>query len=106
MTILKAIDVGTAPIPAAFLHIDTDAEAERLQIFERKTGVLLRHISVKENKIAKLIIPAHYAAEPSLMCVLLDDNEQFNAAIVDHVKPLAIDMRTFDPSVPISNEGG
>ncbi|MGE6447921.1 hypothetical protein [Pseudoalteromonas tetraodonis] len=87
------------PIPISFLLADCDPKSERFQILHRETGQLLRHSRVLNNNF-KAILPFKYSQENSLMCVMLDDNAEFNAAILDNVKPMLVDLVTFDPNNP------
>ncbi|WP_392352491.1 hypothetical protein [Pseudoalteromonas rhizosphaerae] len=79
-------------LPKSLLEIDADAAAERLQIFERSSGTLIWHQRVS-GKVSR-ILPVSYSLNASLMCIILDDNSEFNAAISDHVQAEQIDAVT------------
>lgn len=89
--------------PVSLLSIDADSAAERLQIFNRKTGELLSHRKLSANNV-NIFLPINYSSENNLMCVLLDDNAEFNAAIVDNVKPTPVDLISLDIDNPIPYE--
>ena len=103
MHYLKIIYVTLKPLPVSYLYIDCDIEAERLQVFNRKNGNLLSHKRVS-NGVFSVILPASYAPDSNLMCVMLDDDGNFNAVIADNVKPLLIDLISFDYQNPIEYE--
>lgn len=85
--------------PVSLLIVDAETTGERLQVFNRTNGKLLAHRKIKTSNF-NVFLPANYALVSDLMCLMLDDNAEFNAAIVDHVKPIAIDLVTFDPTNP------
>ena len=87
------------PIPLSFLLVDCDPKSERLQVLSRTTGDLIRHSKVLNNNF-KAILPLKYSQESSLMCVMLDDNSEFNAAILDNVQLMLINLIDFDPNNP------
>ncbi|NNG44968.1 hypothetical protein HJP15_18940 [Pseudoalteromonas sp. NEC-BIFX-2020_002] len=84
------------------LIVDIDPNAERLQIFNRKTGELVWHQRV--NNQAFRFFSKETANSTDLMCVILDDNAQFNAQIADHVKCMLVDAVTFNPLNPQAYE--
>jgi hypothetical protein len=77
------------------LEIKTDAAGERLQIFDRNSGELIWH-GKSSTEVTKRVLPLKYTIDPILMCVLLDDNLDNNAAIMDGVKAKIIDANTLD----------
>lgn len=87
------------PLPVSFLEVDLDLNAERLQIFNRLNGNLISHKRTVGNKLT-FFLPLKYSLESILMCVMLDDNAEFNAAILDNVKPMLVDLVSFDPNNP------
>lgn len=84
------------------LIVDIDPDAERLQIFNRKTGELIWH--QRANSKFFRFFSKETANSTDLMCVILDDNEQFNAQIADHVKCMLVDAVTFDFNNPLPYE--
>ncbi|MBB1293022.1 MULTISPECIES: hypothetical protein [unclassified Pseudoalteromonas] len=84
------------------LSIDVDPDAERLQVFDRKSGTLIWHQRVSGQFFK--FFPKETALNPSLMCVILDDNEQFNAQIADHIQGMLVDAVVFDPTNPLPYE--
>lgn len=68
------------------LELDCDQAAERVQVLDRNTGVILRHLPVGENGNLIVNLPFSYSISPILMCIILDDNGEFNAAIIDRVQ--------------------
>lgn len=97
------IHLSIQPIPMSFLEIDCDVNAERLQVFDRKTGDILSHKRVI-NGYFKCILNVSYSLENNLICLMLDDSQKYNAAVVDNVKAMTIDLASFDPSNPIPYE--
>lgn len=87
------------PIPISYLEIDCDPKAERIQVFNRKNGELLAHKTILNQKFTKFL-DSSYSLEPSIICVMLDDNAEFNAAILDNVKPMLVDLVSFNPNNP------
>lgn len=87
------------PVPVSFLEFDLDPAAERVQVLNRSTGELISHRSVIGNNL-QLFLPFKYSLENDLMCIMLDDNAEFNAAIADNVKPMLVDLVSFNPNNP------
>lgn len=92
--------ISTANILFSFLEVDCDQAAERIQIFDRKSGVILRHLPVGLVKKMQIFLPASYSTGPTCMCVILDDNNEFNASLLDRVEPRLINIFQFDPTNP------
>ncbi len=96
--------ISNANVLLSFLEVDCDLAAERIQIFDRKTGVILRHLPASTVKNMQIILPVNYSVGPTLMCVILDDNDEFNASILDRVEPMLINIFQFDPTNPLPYE--
>jgi len=92
-----------APILVSFLEVNVDPAAERLQILNRFNGELIAHRGVNGGN-AHVFLPLDYSLSNTLMCVMLDDNGEFNAAIADNVQPMLIDLVKFDPNNPLPYE--
>lgn len=91
------------PLLMSYLSVDCDGAAERLQVFNRKSGVLISHKRVVNNKFA-VFLNSTESVQSNLMCVMLDDDGEFNAAIADNVQPILVDLITFDPTNPLPYE--
>ncbi|MFT7565811.1 MAG: hypothetical protein ACI846_000097 [Pseudoalteromonas distincta] len=87
----------------SFLELDLDSAAERLQVFNRKDGKMISHRKIHGSRLG-IFLPVSYSSESTLMCVMLDDNNEFNAAIIDNVQPIAVDLISFDPNNPLPYE--
>lgn len=96
--------IRTANVLLSFLEVDCDQAAERIQIFDRKTGSILRHLPTRPVKKLQITLPVNYSVGPTLMCVILDDNDEFNAYILDRVEPMLINIFQFDPTNPLPYE--
>ena len=88
--------ITTASVLFSFLDVDCDQRAERIQIFDRKTGAILRHLPIKLGKNIRIILPPSYSIAPTLMCIILDDNDEFSASIIDRVQAKLINIFQFD----------
>jgi len=97
------VHLPPAPTLVSFLEINTDPAAERLQILNRLTGELIAHRRVNSGN-TQVFLPLDYSSNSILMCVMLDDNGEFNAAIADNVQPMLIDLVKFDPNNPLPYE--
>jgi hypothetical protein len=91
------------PTLVSFLEINADPAAERLQILNRLNGELVAHRRVNSGN-TQVFLPLDYSSSSTLMCVMLDDNSEFNAAIVDNVQPILVDLIKFDPINPLPYE--
>lgn len=103
MHIVDFIHLQSNPIELSFLEVDCDLNAERLMIFDRKNGEKLAHKRIYQGRF-KTLLRKEYSFSNDLMCVMLDDNLEYNAAIVDNVQPILIDLVSFDPENPLHYE--
>ncbi|GAA61813.1 hypothetical protein P20652_3702 [Pseudoalteromonas sp. BSi20652] len=87
------------PIATGFIDVDCDPAAERLMVINRKTGALISHKKIIAGRFSSFIAK-EYLFLNDLMCVMFDDNGNFNAAVTDNVEPLNINLVTFDPTNP------
>lgn len=78
--------IKTNNILFSSLELDCDQAAERVQVLERSTGVILRHLPVGNSGNVIINLPFSYSTLPLLMCIILDDNDDFNASIIDRVQ--------------------
>lgn len=97
--IVDFIHLQSKPIEVSFIDVDCDAAAERLMVFSRKSAEVLSHKRIVEGRFTAVLKKEH-ALSSDLMCVMLDDDAEFNAAIADNVQPMLINLVTFDPSNP------
>ena len=88
---------------SAFLEVDTDTNSNRIQLFDRRTGVLCHHQRTLGGVI-KSILPLEYSIVANITCVLLDDDNEFDGAVFDNVKCIQVDLSTFDPKNPLPYE--
>jgi len=79
-----------------FLKVETDSASERFQVFDRNSGQLLWHQRTDGGQTVKRVFPLKYVEQEQLLCVLLDDNKEHNAAVIDNVSPQTIDANDFD----------
>lgn len=84
---------------AAFLEVDTDPNSERIQVFDRKNADLKHHQRTLGGVI-KAILPLKYSINPDLMCTLLDDDNEFNGAIIDNVQCIHVELNSFNKNTP------
>ncbi|TMS62703.1 hypothetical protein [Pseudoalteromonas sp. S3173] len=91
------------PIPVSFIDVDCDPSAERLMIISRESGLLISHKRIFEGRFTAFL-EKKYALSNELMCVMLDDNGEFNAAIADNVQAMLINLIDFDPNNPQTYE--
>lgn len=103
MHIVDLIHLQSNPIELSFLEVDCDLNAERLIIFNRKSGEKLASKRIYQGRFTTFLIK-DYSFSNDLMCVMLDDNSEFNAAIADNVQPILIDLVSFDPENPLPYE--
>lgn len=83
----------------SFIDVDCDQNAERLMIINRVSGALIAHKRIEGGKF-KAILKEEYALSNDLMCVMIDDNGEYNAAIADNVQSMLINLSTFDINNP------
>jgi|GEM_PF-6471151 hypothetical protein len=91
------------PLIFSLMVIDCDSQAERLAIFSRVSMNVLSHSKIIQSRNIVKVLPREYIDE-FLICVAIDDNGEFNAAIADNVQPILIDLVTFDPLNPLPYE--
>ncbi|MFK3859283.1 MULTISPECIES: hypothetical protein [Pseudoalteromonas] len=90
-------------LPLSFIDIDCDPSAERIIIVNRKNFELIAHKRIEQSRFTA-ILKFEYSISNDLMCIMLDDNNEFSAAIADNVQPMLINLITFDPTNPLPYE--
>jgi len=78
------------PIMFSLIEVNADPESERLMIIDRKSGSLVANIKASSKSICWL--PVDASTSSKFMVIILDDNEIYNAAIVDNVIPELVDI--------------
>ncbi|MCL1114696.1 hypothetical protein L2703_13975 [Shewanella basaltis] len=73
------------------LQVDVDPLAERLLVINNRQFNVLHASNIKAAGLVNIILPAIYATTGELSVIIFDDNQEYNAAIVDGVKPDLID---------------
>mgnify|MGYP003626858256 CR=1 FL=1 len=73
------------------LQLDIDPLAERLLVLNNRQFNVLHASKIKLGGLVNIILPAIYATTGELSVIIFDDNQEYNAAIVDGVKPELID---------------
>lgn len=99
MLIRSILTSPKIPRFAAFLEVDTDPNSERIQVFDRKNADL-KHHQRTFGGVIKAILPLEYSINPDLMCTLLDDDNEFNGAIMDNVQCIHIELNSFNKNTP------
>ncbi|GGP37284.1 hypothetical protein GCM10009347_01560 [Shewanella algicola] len=86
-----------ANIPRAKLTLDVDTNAERVQFIDRKLSRHVRTVRVLTNTTSIIVVlPVEYVTKQDLMIVMVDDNREYNAVIVDGVKCDIFNCATID----------
>lgn len=73
-------------IQQALITADTDINAERIVIVDRRNMAVIHSKSIDGN-IVNLIVPLIYLAQNNLLVGILDDDMEFNCQFIDGVKP-------------------
>ena len=70
---------------AALLSLDLDENSDRFIVINRVNVKVLNHGKTPLTNIKKILLPAIYASDNNIMVILLDDDRQFNAVVVDGI---------------------
>lgn len=62
------------------------AQALRLMLSDRRTGLLLRHLVTTDTGHYELNVEATYINTKNLLLIAFDDTGENNAAVVDHIE--------------------
>ncbi|GIU22263.1 hypothetical protein [Shewanella sp. MBTL60-007] len=81
--------LGMAAANRGKLELDLDPLSERHIVTDRKTGETL---FIGNNDIKIHYFDGKYAIDGNLVVTILDDNREYNAAVVDGVKCEAVDL--------------
>jgi len=84
-------------IPVSSLDVTTDDKAERLLVIDRFTAQIIWHTQTQPGETISRILPAKYATDATLTCILLDDDLVEEAAILDAIKT---DAKIINAPVP------
>lgn len=80
----------TELLPVGVLEIDMDAAAERITVIDRD---LLETVYANVfTSPLKVVVPIEYATKNGLLVMILDDNAQYNAAVLDGVRASVINL--------------
>jgi hypothetical protein len=80
-------------IQQALITIDTDINAERVVIADRRNMVVIHNKSIGDH-IVNLIVPLKYLVQNNLLVGILDDDMAFNCQFIDGVTPELINGNT------------
>ena len=75
------------------LTIEHDPNGERVMVMDRNTGRALHQFKVR-TPIMQFYLPERFSRDAHLLCLLLDDDGEFNAAVQDNVKAELINPYT------------
>ncbi|GGA95736.1 hypothetical protein [Agarivorans gilvus] len=81
----------------SLLELDADSVAERYFVMDRKTLSILKADKLPSGMV-KLILPAEYSLTQSVLVGIVDDNQQYNAAVADGVVLQSVDATELNMS--------
>jgi hypothetical protein len=84
--IILPINDKSQLIQQALITADTDINAERIVIVDRRNMTVIHSKSI-DSHIVNLIVPLIYLAKNNLLVGILDDDMEFNCQFIDGVKP-------------------
>jgi hypothetical protein len=82
-----------APYLMGLLELDADPAAERFAVLERSSLKLLWQREVPAGGQAKCLVRASYALS-GVIVMIFDDNQEYNAKVVDGVTLPLVDSHT------------
>lgn len=78
-------------------------DGERVLVLDRFSGNKVCQFMVKDGLNTR-IMPLKHSAKHALTVIMYDDDNQYNATIIDNVQTMLINTLTFDPLNPQSYE--
>lgn len=84
------------PTPMSKLTMDADPQAERFIVLDRSRMMVLRTGDFASGHIKSICLPPIYQHMNDILLLLLDDDRQFNAAILDGIK-----LEPVDGNIPL-----
>lgn len=79
------------PIYRAKIELDLDPLAERFAILNRQT---LETIYTSNSDITLLYVNQSFISNNNLILIILDDNRDYNAAVIDGINGQIVDVTT------------
>ncbi|MBB1320615.1 hypothetical protein [Shewanella sp. SR43-8] len=77
-------------VPVGLIEIDTDPDAEIILIISRESSeVLFAGVAMS---LTKVVMPIEYATKNELLVMILDNDKQYNAAVLDGVRASVINL--------------
>jgi hypothetical protein len=76
--------------PVSLLELDIDPESERLLVMSRSTLEVLYFN--RSNGAHKVVMPIEYGTLNDLIVMILDDEGQYNAAVLDGVMASVVNL--------------
>jgi hypothetical protein len=73
------------------LQVDVDPLADRLLVLNNTSFVVLYVCKISFGGVVNIILPAIYGTTGELSVIIFDHNQEYNAVIVDGIKPELID---------------
>lgn len=83
--LLPLISDRVTPTPRSKLAMDADPQAERFIVMDRYLMRILRVGDFASGHIKTVYLPAGYNTKSDILLLLLDDDKQFNAAVLDGI---------------------
>jgi hypothetical protein len=82
-----------APLNRSILNIDCDTDAELLTIIDRKSLSVLINQELSTNSIVSILLPESYATGDKVMVIILDNDGEYNSAVLDGVSAELVNLR-------------
>lgn len=77
-------------VPVGLIEIDADPDAEIILIISRESSEVL--FAGVATSLTKVVMPIEYATKNELLVMILDNDRQYNAAVLDGVKASVINL--------------
>ncbi|WP_462171083.1 hypothetical protein [Pseudoalteromonas xiamenensis] len=81
----KFTKIAAQPVINGLLALDVDTNATRVLVQDRFSLAVLWHSAVASTQL-KITTPTQYSIDANLLVTIFDDQNNFNAECVDHVK--------------------
>jgi hypothetical protein len=75
------------------LDVDCDPEAELLTVIDRKSLSVIKNQLLMGNSTVSMMLPASYVTGDTVVLMILDNDGEYNASVLDGVTAELVNLR-------------
>jgi hypothetical protein len=87
------VPVNAAAINRGKLDVDCDVDAEVLTVIDRKSLSVIRNYLLSDISTVSIILPESSATGNAVVLMILDNNGEYNASVLDGVTAELVNLR-------------